>query len=48
MAKSLKLIVEALLFASDKPLTLKEIHAVLPEIKPDRHRQRAKGSEIRV
>jgi len=34
MAKSLKLIVEALLFASDKPLTLKEIHAVLPEVKP--------------
>jgi segregation and condensation protein B len=36
MAKSLKLIVEALLFASDKPLTPKEIHAVLPEVKlPD-------------
>ena len=34
MAKSLKLIVEALLFASDKPLTLKEIHAVLSEVKP--------------
>jgi len=34
MAKSLKLIVEALLFASDKPLTIKEIHAVLPEVKP--------------
>ena len=34
MAKSLKLIVEALLFASDKPLALKEIHAVLPEVKP--------------
>jgi len=33
MAKSLKLIVEALLFASDKPLTLKEIHAVLSEVK---------------
>jgi segregation and condensation protein B len=34
MAKSLKLILEALLFASDKPLALKEIHAVLPEVKP--------------
>ena len=34
MAKSLKLIVEALLFASDKPLAPKEIHAVLPEVKP--------------
>jgi segregation and condensation protein B len=34
MAKSLKLIVEALLFASDKPLTIKEIHAVLPDAKP--------------
>jgi len=33
MAKSLKLIVEALLFASDKPLTAKEIHAVLSEVK---------------
>jgi segregation and condensation protein B len=33
MAKSLKLIVEALLFASDKPLAIKEIHAVLPEVK---------------
>jgi len=33
MAKSLKLIVEALLFASDKPLAVKEIHAVLPDVK---------------
>ena len=33
MAKSLKLILEALLFASDKPLTVREIHAVLPETK---------------
>ena len=34
MAKSLKLILEALLFASDKPLAIKELHAVLPEAKP--------------
>ena len=34
MAKSLKLILEALLFASDKPLAIKELHAVLPEVKP--------------
>ncbi len=33
MAKSLKLIVEALLFASDKPLTAKDIHSVLPDVK---------------
>jgi segregation and condensation protein B len=33
MAKSLKLIIEALLFASDKPLAIKEIHAVLPDLK---------------
>lgn len=31
MAKSLKLVVEALLFASDKPLTVKDIHSTLPE-----------------
>lgn len=31
MPKSLKLIVEALLFASDKPLTARDIHAVLPD-----------------
>jgi segregation and condensation protein B len=34
MAKSLKLIVEAILFASENPLTPKDIHAVLPESKP--------------
>jgi segregation and condensation protein B len=34
MAKSLKLIVEALLFASEKPLTPKDIHAVLTDTKP--------------
>jgi segregation and condensation protein B len=33
MAKSLKLIIEALLFASDKPLAIKEIHGVLPDVK---------------
>ncbi|MBN2032983.1 MAG: SMC-Scp complex subunit ScpB [Deltaproteobacteria bacterium] len=33
MTKSLKLILEALLFASENPLTLKDIHAVLPESK---------------
>jgi segregation and condensation protein B len=33
MVKSLKLIVEALLFASDKPLTAKDLHAVLPDVK---------------
>lgn len=33
MAKSLKLIIEALLFASDRPLAIKEIHAVLPDVK---------------
>ena len=31
MSKSLKLIVEALLFASDKPLSAREIHAALPD-----------------
>ncbi len=34
MAKSLKLIVEALLFASEKPLTPKEIRSVLTDTKP--------------
>jgi segregation and condensation protein B len=34
MAKSLKLVLEALLFASDKPLAIKEMQAVLPEAKP--------------
>lgn len=33
MSKSLKHIVEALLFASDKPLTAREIHGVLPDVK---------------
>ncbi|MEW6664082.1 MAG: SMC-Scp complex subunit ScpB [Thermodesulfobacteriota bacterium] len=33
MSKSLKLIVEALLFASDKPLTAREIHSILPDVK---------------
>ena len=32
MAKSLKLIVEALLFASDKPLTPPDLHACLPDV----------------
>jgi segregation and condensation protein B len=32
MGKSVKLIVEALLFASEKPLNAKDIHAVMPEI----------------
>jgi len=32
MPKSTKLIVEALLFASDKPLTARDIHAVLPDV----------------
>ena len=32
MGKSLKLIVEALLFASDKPLSAGEIHASLPDV----------------
>ena len=31
MSKSLKLIVEAMLFASDKPLSAKEVHAALPD-----------------
>lgn len=34
MPKSLKLIVEALLFSSDKPLSIRDIHAVLPDVKP--------------
>lgn len=33
MAKSLKLIIEALLFASDKPLRVRDIQACLPEAK---------------
>jgi segregation and condensation protein B len=33
MSKSLKLIIEALLFASDKPLTYKDILACLPDVK---------------
>ncbi|MGE5840537.1 MAG: SMC-Scp complex subunit ScpB [Deltaproteobacteria bacterium] len=33
MSKSLKLIVEALLFASDKPLAMREILGVLPDVK---------------
>jgi segregation and condensation protein B len=33
MPKSLKLIIEALLFASDRPLAIKEIHAILPDVK---------------
>lgn len=33
MSKSLKLIVEALLFASDKPLSAREIHTALPDVK---------------
>jgi segregation and condensation protein B len=32
MVKSVKLVVEALLFSSDKPLEAKDIHAVLPEL----------------
>jgi segregation and condensation protein B len=36
MPKSLKLIVESLLFASDKPLNARDVHGVLPEVKlPD-------------
>ena len=31
MGKSLKLIVEALLFSSEKPLTVKDIHSCLPD-----------------
>ena len=31
MAKSLKMIIEALLFSSDKPLTIKDIHDCLPD-----------------
>lgn len=33
MSKSLKHIVESLLFASEKPLTAREIHGVLPDVK---------------
>jgi segregation and condensation protein B len=33
MAKSLKLIIEALLFASDRPLRVRDLHACLPEAK---------------
>ena len=33
MSKSLKLIVESLLFASDKPLSAQEIHGSLPDVK---------------
>jgi segregation and condensation protein B len=32
MSKSVKLIVEALLFSSEKPLNAKDIHAVIPEV----------------
>lgn len=36
MSKSLKMIIEALLYAAEKPLNEKEIHAVLPDVKtPD-------------
>jgi len=34
MAEALKFIVEALLFAAEKPLTVREIHACMPEAKP--------------
>ena len=34
MSKSLQLIIEALLFASDKPLSIKDIRVCLPEAKP--------------
>jgi segregation and condensation protein B len=33
MAKSLKLIVEALLYAAEKPLSAREIHSFLPDVK---------------
>ena len=33
MVKSLKLIIESLLFSSEKPITIKEIHSCLPEVK---------------
>ena len=33
MGKSLKLIIEALLFSSEKPITIKEIYSCLPEVK---------------
>lgn len=32
MPKSLKLIIESLLFTSDKPLTVREIHSCLPDV----------------
>ena len=32
MSKSLKMIIEALLFSSDKPLTVKDIHDCLPDV----------------
>ncbi len=36
MAKSLKLIVEAMLYAAEKPLSAREIHAIIPDAKlPD-------------
>lgn len=35
MGKSLKLIVEALLFASDKPLSVKDLQSSLPDVKTD-------------
>ena len=34
MPKSLKLIVESLLFASDRPLSVKDIRAWLPDAEP--------------
>ena len=34
MVKSLKLIVEALLFASEKPMSAKDLHGVLTDTKP--------------
>jgi segregation and condensation protein B len=33
MAKSLKLIVEAMLYAAEKPLSAREIHAIIPDAK---------------
>ena len=36
MAKSLKLIVESMLYAAEKPLSAREIHSILPDAKiPD-------------
>ena len=32
MSKSLKMIIEALLFSSDKPLTVKDMHDCLPDV----------------